>query len=141
MEVEGSEEVLSFEEQMALECAAHENKEAVDMSDVFWVFVDLINTLGTSDDMKETDAYAFLGEHRCHPLKIRKAVVFCVDDAGSDDVDDYIHFEHINALFYGVRNFLRRHRRVTLAQRVDDCIQKMCQQIEMEQAFESMEFS
>jgi hypothetical protein len=134
-EVEGVEEhALTFEEQMALECSMYEHKDAMDVSDVFWVFVDLVNELGTSDDLKETDAFAFMGEYRCHPLKIRKSVLLFLDDAGGD-AEDYIHFEHINTLFYGARTFLRRHRKVSLAQRVDSCIQKMCEQIEMEQAF------
>ena len=134
-EVEGVEEhALTFEEQMALECSMYEDKDAVDVSDVFWVFVDLVNELGTSDDLKETDAFAFMGEYRCHPLKIRKSVLLFLDDVGGD-AEDYIHFEHINTLFYGARTFLRRHRKVSLAQRVDSCIQKMCEQIEMEQAF------
>lgn len=129
-------EALSFEDQMAMECEKYENCEAVDVSGVFWVFVDLVNDIGTSDDLKETDAYAFMGEYRCHPLKIRKAVLLGVDDEGPED---FIHFEHINALFYGARTFLRRHRKVSLAQRVDACIQKMAEHVEMEQAMSSME--
>lgn len=139
MEVEDVTSELSFEEQMALECSMHENVDAVDVSGVFWVFVDLVNDIGTSDELKETDAFAFMGEYRCHPLKISKSVLLGIDDAAG--AEDFIHFDHVNTLFYGARTFLRRHRKVSLAQRVDSCIQKMCEQIEMEQSMSDMSMS
>lgn len=130
---------LTFEEQMALECSMYEDKDAVDVSDVFWVFVDLVNDIGTSDELKETDAFVFMGEYRCHPLKIKSSTLLGLDDDDDNGgADDFIHFDHLNTMFYGARTFLRRHRKVSLAQRVDACIQKMCAQIEMEKAMSDM---
>lgn len=103
--------------------------EPTDVSHAFWGFVEYVLANEISDDIHSMASYKILQQCSEHPMCIRMSAVLMVEP--TEGVNDFVHFEDINALFYGIRRILQRHRKATLALRVDACIRKMVDHVEL----------
>ncbi len=105
-----------------------EEAECVDVSEHFWPFVEIVISTNGSDDLRMHESYLFFGDLIEVSVKIRANVLL-----QSDDVEGEYTFEDFNKLFYNARTILRRHRKIALAQKLQQAIDIMCVQIEMEE--------
>lgn len=99
----------------------------VDVSEHFWSFVEVVISTNGSDDLRTHESYLFFGDLIEVAVKIRADVLL-----QEDGVEGEYTFDDFNRLFYNTRTILRRHRKITLAQKVQQAIDIMCLQVEME---------
>lgn len=104
--------------------------EFVDVSDHFWSFVDLVIFTNGTDDVRTNESYLFFGKLLEVGVRIRADVLLQQEDVA----DGEYSFENFNMLFYNARTILRRHRKITLAQKLQQAIDIMCLQIEMDES-------
>jgi hypothetical protein len=101
----------------------------VDVSEHFWPFVEVMISTNGSDDVRMHESYAFFRELIEMAVKIRADVLL-----QDDTVEGEYTFEDFNKMFYNGRTILRRHRKITLAQKLQQAIDIMCLQIEMDES-------
>lgn len=106
-----------------------EVEEAViDISDHFWPFIDLLIETNGSDEIRTSASYEFFGDVKDMCMTIRGDVLL-----QDPSVTGVYTFEDFNKLMYNCRTVLRRHRKISLAQKVQQALDIMCIQIEMEE--------
>lgn len=107
----------------------------IDISDHFWSFIDLVIQTNGSDDVRVSESYVFLADVKDRTLAIRGEVL--LQDASETGV---YTFEDFNKLMYNCRTVLRRHRKVSLAQKVQQALDIICTQITIEEELADMHF-
>jgi hypothetical protein len=106
----------------------------IDVSEHFWPFVELMIHTNGSDDIRTSEAYIFFGDILSCRLSIQSHVLF-QDDSVADTV---YTFDDFNKLMYNCRAVLQRHRKIALAQKVQQALDIMCTQIELEHEIDAL---
>lgn len=105
----------------------------IDISDHFWPFIDLLINTNGSDDIRTSASYEFFGDIKDMNMSIRADVL--LQDPSTTGV---YTFEDFNKLMYNCRTVLRRHRKISLAQKVQQALDIMCTQITLEEELADM---